>query len=144
MAFIVEKMTLEDESFVYSKENNLIIKKFGSTRKNESEITTNYWVTDRERNFYFLSINNKEAMYNEHNYLFIFNGNLVVIHLPSNYNSTIKILYISEDLKLQLKEIQSLIIEAFDIGGYFCSGINDDVCIVLSKFESLEENNNAL
>jgi hypothetical protein len=37
MTFVVKKMTLEDELFVYSQKNNLIINKFGSTQKKRKQ-----------------------------------------------------------------------------------------------------------
>lgn len=140
MAFIVEKMTMEDESFVYSEKNNLIIKKFGSTRKSESNITTDHWVIDRERNFYFLCLNNMEVMYNENNYLLIISGELVVIHVPREWAPLVKILYLPDTLKQRIKDIQTLILEAFEIGGYFCMGISNEVVdSVFPKFEQLNE-----
>ena len=136
MAFIVEKMTLEDESFVYSERNNIVIRRFGSILRNESITTMDHWLIDSERNIYFLRLRNIEVMPIDNNFLLNFHGELIVIQVQSRVNPTVKIKYIPESLNSNIVEIQQLILDAFEVGGYYCRGIIDEVVDFISpRFE---------
>jgi hypothetical protein len=105
-------------------------------KKSANSTTTNYWLVDDDRNLYFLKLKNKEEMQNECTFLLGFKNELIVVHLPSRANSIISIKYLPEHCNSQLNEIQKIILKAFEIGGYFCSGINDEVVdAVLANFD---------
>jgi hypothetical protein len=138
MAFVIEKITQEELLSKYLEKYSVLKNHFPGEERRGFPI--GQWIVDRDRDIYVFLMCCGEVEHPDV-YLVLFWGDSYVL-AKADYNTmfhwgggrvTPEILYISEEIKGRIEEIETLFDDAFNDGGWFDSSFDADVSLIFPK-----------
>lgn len=121
MAFVMESMTQEEHTKVFTAENKALISKYCGANDKWDPTSQNRRAIDRERGLILLMLRTWAPRDGVRRYLLIFEGASIVVQMGSGGSTgdVVLPLDLPESLKPRIDEIQAAIRDAFVVHGYF-------------------------
>jgi hypothetical protein len=122
MGFEIRELTAADERTIYSEANEKAIRRFAPF-----EMSLVYygkrWLVDSDRVAYFAQLKDHDIRSMSTYYILGLPEGVAIVHIPEGAQPVCQIEYITPELLPRSKEIPALVLEALQVGGRRCVGM---------------------